>query len=480
MHEAHEDDAQAARRIAWIVGAAFFMETLDSMIIATALPAMARSFGTTPLQMSQGITAYLVAMAAFAPAAGWSAERFGARRMFVGAIAAFTGASVLCGLAPSPATFFAARALQGAAAALMSPVGRFVVLRETPKQRLIEAIGTITWPGLIGPVVGPVLGGLIVEHASWRWAFFLNLPLGMIGAWLVMRFFPLRKPGHPQALDLRGFLLNATALGAIVQGLSLLGERQGEGIAVPLSVLAFGLAAGALALRHAARAQAPMLDLRVLRVRSFRMANATAGFLSRVAIHASPFLLPLMLQVGMGMSPLDAGTAMLVYMAGNLLMKAVTTPVLRRYGFRTVLTVNGAICALTLVACGTLVPDTPTTLLYGCLLAAGLSRSLNFTAIATLAFADVPDEQRANATGLSTMLQQLAISMGVAFAALALGLSQSMRDAGSLQMADFRHAWFAAGALMALAALVARRLDHDAGAAIYALRSGGRCPPPAR
>src|SRR6218665_606532 len=330
------------RTITWIVAAAFFMETLDSTIIATALPAMAAEYGVSPLDMSHGITAYLIAMAAFAPAAGWSTERFGARRMFVGAIAVFPAASLLCGLAPEPWSFFAARVLQGAACAFMSPVGRFVVLRETPKHQLIEAIGTITWPGLIGPVIGPVLGGLIITHASWRWAFFVNVPLGLVGAWLVLRYIPPHAAGPSQPLDRIGFLLNALALSCTVFGLTLLGEPGGR-VALALAWVAAGLLAGAAALRHARRTAAPMLDLRALRVRTFAIANASAGFASRVAIHASPFLLPLMLQVGLGLSALQAGFAVLVYMLGNLAMKTVTTPILRRFGFRRVMVLNGAL-----------------------------------------------------------------------------------------------------------------------------------------
>ncbi|MFT3963773.1 MFS transporter [Propionivibrio sp.] len=330
---------QNSRAIAFTVAAAFFMETLDASIITTALPAIGAGFGTTALGVSASVTVYLVAMAVFVPAAGWCGERYGARRVFAAAVGVFTFASLLCGLAPSLWTLIAARTLQGAAAAFMSPVGRFVVLRETPQNRIIEAIATITWPGLIAPVLGPPLGGFIVSHVSWHWIFLINVPLGAIGVWLVLRYIPYRAPTRQARFDTQGFVLTALSLAALVEGLAELGERHG-GRTWPLLLIAVGIAAGVAAVRHARRTPDPMLDLRALAVPTFALAVASAGFISRVAINASPFLLPLMFQIGFGMSPTQAGLMVLVYMAGNLLMKSATTPVLRRFGFRRVLTVE--------------------------------------------------------------------------------------------------------------------------------------------
>jgi EmrB/QacA subfamily drug resistance transporter len=445
------------------------MEMLDASIITTALPAIGAAFDTTALGVSASVTVYLVAMAIFVPAAGWCGERYGARRAFATAVGVFTFASLLCALAPALWMLIAARFLQGAAAAFMSPVGRFVVLQETPQHRIIEGIATITWPGLIAPVLGPPLGGFIVSHVSWHWIFLINVPLGVLGVWLVLRHIPYRAPTRRAGFDVRGFVLTALSLAALVEGLSELGGSQGER-AWPLFLIAAGAAAGIAAVRHAQRVRDPMLDLRALRVPTYAIAIGSVGFISRIAINASPFLLPLMFQIGFGMPPMQAGVMVLVYMAGNLMMKSATTLVLRRFGFRRVLTVNGALCAATLAACGLLTPEFPMPLIYAVLLIAGMTRSMNFTTVNTLAFADVKAEQRAGASALATMFQQVAMTLGVAFAAFALGASQTLRAAPSLELADFRNVWFAVAVLMGLAAAGALRLDPAAGASISGKR----------
>ena len=453
-----------SRQVALIVATAGFMESLDATVVNTALPAMAAAFGTTPLAMTLGVTAYLLAVVVFVPAAGWAAERFGARDVFATAVAAFTLASLACGLAPSLPAFVVARIAQGAAAAFMSPVGRIVVLHETPKSRLIEALGMITWPMLIAPVVGPVLGGALVQVASWRWIFLLNIPIGLAGVALVLRFIPNHAGTQRRPFDLAGFALTGVALACLVQGLTQLGEREGAA-AVALPLIALGLVAGAGAQWHARRVPAPLLPLGSLRVPSFFHASAGAGFVARTAINASPFLLPLMFQLAFGMNALQAGALVLVYMAGNLLMKTGTTAVLRRFGYRDVLVGVGLACAAMMAACGLLRPGVTPFVLYPALFAAGMARSMYFTSITTVAFVDVAPAQRAAASALSTLLVQLSAALSVALATFVLSLSRTLHGGATLALADFRHAWLAVAALMAAAALAALRLHPDTGAA---------------
>ena len=451
------------RRVALIVAAAFFMQNLDGAIITTSLPQMARVFGVRPADLNIGITAYILSIAAFVPLSGWVADRLGAKRVFAGAIVIFTLASLVCGLSHNLWQFVAARIVQGLGGALMTPVGRLVVLRNAEKADLLAATALLTWPALIAPVIGPALGGFITTYASWRWNFLLNAPLGAAGVALVLAFVPNTSLADRTRFDLPGFVLTSTALIALLWGM--------EGLTGPrwslagLAVFA-GLGLGAAAVRHLRRREGPLLDLAPLKVPTFRISTVDAGTLFRLTISATPFLLPLMFQVAFGLTAWMAGLYVLAYFAGNLLMKTVTTPALRRFGFRNVLIGNGALAGAAILACAALAPTTPAVVVVAVLLAAGLTRSMQFTALATLTFADIEPRLRASSSTLSSMLQQVSMGLGVAVGAILINVSQSLRDADRLALADFRLAFLVIGLIAVAASALFLRLDADAGAEV--------------
>jgi len=455
--------ATRARRVALIVAAAFFMQNLDGVIINTSLPQMASVFGVRPADLNVGITAYMLSTAAFVPLSGWTADRLGAKRVFAAAIVIFTLASLVCGFSQNLWQFTAARIVQGLGGALMTPVGRMVVLRSAEKADLLAATALLTWPALIAPVIGPALGGFITTYVSWRWNFFLNAPLGAVGVALVLAFVPNSSLTARTRFDLPGFVLTSAALVALLAGL--------EGLSGPhwalagLAVLA-GLGLGAAAVRHLRRREGPLLDLAPLKTPTFTISTVGAGNLFRLTISATPFLLPLMFQVAFGLTAWTAGLYVLAYFGGNLLMKTVTTPALRRFGFRNVLIGNGVLAGASILACAALAPTTPAVIVVLVLLAAGLTRSMQFTALATLTFADIEPHLRGSSSTLSSMLQQGSIGLGIALAAVLINLSQSFRGADRLALADFRLAFLVVGVIALAASALFLRLDADAGAEV--------------
>jgi EmrB/QacA subfamily drug resistance transporter len=463
--------ARQARRVALIVAVAFFMQLLDSTIISTSLPQMGQSFGVPAVAMSIGITAYMLTMAVFVPLSGWLADRFGARNVFLAAIALFTLASIACGLSQSLSQFVTARVVQGLGSALMTPVGRILVLRNASKSELIAATALITWPALFAPVVGPVLGGFITTYLSWHWNFFINIPLGLAGLLLVARFVPGEREAETRPLDWPGFVLTSFALAAVLYGLERIAHPE-DGALPSLALIAAGVLIGWLAVRHLLRSPHPLLDLTAFRVLTFAISTLSAGTIFRVSINATPFLLPLLFQVGFGLRPVDAGLLVLAYFLGNLGMKAVTTPTLRRFGFRRVLLVNGLIASLAVMACAAISPQTPQVMVVALMLVAGLSRSMQFTALNTLAFADIDAAQRSSAATLSSMLQQVAMLFGVAVAAAILNLSQIVRAQPALDLVDFRIAFFVIGAIGLVAALRFLVLPPGAGAEVSGHTAG--------
>ncbi len=454
-------------RIAWLVAAVFFLQLLDSTIITTALPAMAADFGVSPVTMSVGITAYLLALAIVVPAAGWMGERFGARAVLLVSISTFTVASLGCALAPNLAVFILARVVQGAAAALMAPVGRMLVLRHSAKSDLVRSMATITWPALTAPVIGPILGGWITETAGWEWNFLINVPLGLVAVALFFRFVPGGQTRAVGPFDRRGYLLTAVALTLLLGGLEIVvGGHAVAGLILGVA----GAGAGLAAYRHLRAVPYPLFDLRVLRHPSFRLATFTAGSALRIAISATPFLLPLLFQIGFGLSAIDTGQLLLVYFLGNFVAKSVTTPLLRQTGFRSLATVNGLLCGLS-IAVFAVVPDSlDWRLLCALLFAAGAVRSVQFTTMNTLAYADIDPSDNATAATLAAMMQQVTMLLGVALAVATVRISSLVTgaDAG---LADFRMALLAMGVLGLCGAVAFLRLDPGTGQEVSGHRS---------
>ncbi|BBU27419.1 MFS transporter [Burkholderia sp. THE68] len=466
MPSASVSENKGSSLIIMLVAATFFMENLDGTIIATALPQMARSFNVHPADMSLGITAYLLTLAVFIPISGWAADRFGLRTVFASAIAVFTAASVLCATTSTLPAFAAARVLQGIGGAMMVPVGRLAVLRATPKEGLMRAIAIITWPGLVAPVIGPPLGGFITTYSSWRWIFYLNVPLGLIGLLLTLRYIGNEREDATRRFDLPGFALCGIACTTLLYAMELIGRSDADWTLVGVLV-AVGGVAGIASYWHLRRAAQPVVDLSALKVKTFAV-SMTGGSLFRIAISAAPFLLPLMFQVGFGMNAFESGLLTLAVFAGNLSMKLVTTPVMRRFGFRSVLIVNGVLAALSLAAMSLLTPTTPKLLIVVVLFLSGLSRSLQFTALNTLSFADVPKTQMSGASALSSTLFQMTMGIGVAIGAIALRIGEWFHghDAHSIGPEDFSVA-FLIVALVGLVGVVDLfGLAKDAGALV--------------
>lgn len=466
--------ARSATLIAYLVAGAFFMENLDGTVIATALPQMAKSFGVTPVDMNIGMSAYMLTLAIFIPASGWMADRFGARTIFASAVAVFTIASIWCAVATGLTSFTLARILQGAGGAMMVPVGRLVVLRNTSKTDLMRAIATLTWPALSAPILGPPLGGFITTYASWHWVFILNVPLGIIALFLSFWLIPNDRPATRPSFDWLGFVLTGLACAGLMYGLDLVGQTEAKWI-VGAGVLAASVVFGVVAVRHARHHPHPLPDLAAWKIQTFRV-TMHGGSLFRTAVSAVPFLVPLMLQVGFGLDPFQAGLYVLALFAGNLGMKPLTSLVLRTFGFRTTLIGNGLFFVATLFACALLTPSTPGIVIVVVLVLSGAARSMQYTAIGTIAFVDVPEHQMAGANTLFSLVQQITFGLGIALGAIALRLSDAFYTPGdpTLTLGDFHVAFLIAGCVGLLGLYDSFALPRDAGAVVSKHRTGGR------
>jgi EmrB/QacA subfamily drug resistance transporter len=467
--------------VALIVAGALFMELLDGTVIATALPQMAVSFHENPVNLSIGISAFLITLAIFIPASGWMADRFGSKTVFGSAIVIFTVASVLCGSSNTLWEFTAARVLQGLGGAMMVPVGRLVVLRSSDKRDLIRNTQFITTPGLIAPVLGPPLGGFITTFANWRWIFYLNVPIGIAGLVLVALYMTNQRAAEHQRFDWLGFALCGTGLAALIFGLDQFGRPNVDFVAAS-TLTGGGLVVCALAVLHLRRDPYPLLDLSLFRIPTFSSATLVAGSCFRIVIGSTPFLWPLLFQVGFGMSAFLSGLVIVSCAVGDLAMKVYTVRIMRRFGFRRTLFVNGILASIAVLACALFTRSTPIVVIVAVLFVIGLSRSVQFGSFNALAYADIAPQQMSAATSLGMTIQQISFGIGIAFGAVVLHGAAALRGegAGTLAIADFQIAFVAVALIAFVSALSFGRLDPYAGAHVSGHRpDAGRAPAPA-
>jgi EmrB/QacA subfamily drug resistance transporter len=449
------------RLIPLIVATALFMENMDSTVIATSLPAIAADIGTSPLTLKLAITSYLLSLAVFIPASGWTADRFGARMVFSIAIAVFMVGSIGCAISTSVTDFVIARILQGIGGAMMTPVGRLVLLRSIDKSALVNAMAWVTVPALIGPVIGPPLGGFITTYFSWHWIFLINIPIGLVGIFMAMRYIDPIRSEDPERFDLYGLVLAGIGLAGIAFGLSVAGLNL-----LPWSIVAALVAIGTISMTlyviHAKRTASPVLDFTLLRLPTLR-ASIYGGFLFRLGIGALPFLLPLLMQVGFGLSPFRSGLVTFASAVGAMGMKTLAARLIRTFGFRNIMTINAFVSSVFLAACALFTPATPLLLIMILLVVGGFFRSLQFTAINTVAYAEVEPAQMSRATTLVSVNQQLAISAGVAVGAFCVESTMLMRHVSELSAADFAPAFIVVSIISAISTYFFYQMPDDAG-----------------
>ncbi|WP_430459014.1 DHA2 family efflux MFS transporter permease subunit [Pusillimonas minor] len=446
--------------IPFIVGCALFMQMLDATVVATAIPAMAAALDTTPVKMNVAITSYLLALAVFVPISGWAGERFGARKVFIVAIVLFSAASVACALSQNLPQLVIARLFQGLAGAMMVPVGRIIMLQRTPKEDLLKAMSFLAMPALLGPIIGPPLGGFLVTYASWHWIFLINVPVGALGIYLIMKYIRPDLPAHARRLDWLGFMLSGIALATLVWGFESIGNADATRLQT-LGLISIGASCGLLYVWHARHHPHPILDLSLLRIPSFAI-SVLGGNLCRFTVGATPFLLAILLQVAFDMSAFAAGLISFTGAAGALLMKFIATRVIETFGYKRVLTINALISGGFTAACAFFEASTPFWVMVAILAVGGVFRSLQFTAVNTLTYAQLTSAQMSKASTFAAMAQQLGISLGVGCAALIMNISMNARGAATLAQDDVAWAFAAIGAITALSFFSFIRLPANA------------------
>jgi EmrB/QacA subfamily drug resistance transporter len=443
------------------VGSALLMQFIDQTALSTALPTLAAAFRIPPIDLKLVLTSYILVQAVIVPASGWAADRWGARRIFMAAMATFLLGSVLCGLSRSLGELVLFRILQGAGAAMIMPVGRIIVVGQSSRAQLVKAMALLTTPAMVGPIIGPPLTGLILQIASWPWIFYINLPVGILGMVAVWKFVPRTRQPHPGRFDTLGFVLAAVAMSTTMGLAETLGFHLIPWTA-QVAALIIGIASIVLFIRHARSAERPVLDLSLFGRRTFR-ASCSAGTLLRIGIGATPFLMPLLLQIGMGWSPLQAGGLTIAMAIGALVSRPLATPMMKLLGFRNILVWTAGMVGLFTIAPGFFRVGTPVWLMFGLLAVGGFVRATQFTASNALAFAELDQKQVTAASTMQAVILQLSVSMGITVGSLALQLVR-MGSGGALTPSQFTLPFCFVGALSLLAVPIYARLPRDAGA----------------
>ena len=404
------------RFLPWVVATALFMEQLDSTIVNTAIPSMAASLHVTPLSLKAVVTSYILSLAVCIPVSGWMADRFGTRRVFASAVAIFTLSSIMCGLSLDAPMLVAARILQGIGGAMMMPVGRLTIIRTFPKNELLAAMNFVIIPALIGPLLGPTVGGLIVHWLSWREIFFINVPVGLIAVFLAYRYMPDYHGEEPRPLDLIGLLLFATGIALLSWLLEIFGEHTLDPtLAIALLLLAMSLLASYV--WHARHRMHPLLRLTLFRIRTFRVSVA-GGFVTRLGVGGMPFLLPLLYQLGLGLPAWQSGLLMMPSAAAAMGMKFISVRVLARFGYRRVLIVNTVLIGATISLFSLVGPGTSWSVIVLLGLSLGFFNSLQFSSMNSIAYADIDSADSSMASTIASSLQQLSMSFGLACGSL--------------------------------------------------------------
>jgi EmrB/QacA subfamily drug resistance transporter len=446
-----------------ILAVALFMEQLDSTVISTSLPAIAADIGSDPIALKLALTSYFVALAIFIPISGWMSDRFGARNIFRLAILVFVLGSIACAFSNSLPAFVVSRFFQGMGASMMTPVGRLLLVRSTPRSELVSAMAWLTIPALIGPICGPPLGGFLTTYLSWHWIFWINVPVGLMGILLAGRFLPVTDPRNPRPIDVVGFVLASIAFAGAVFGLSVI-SLPALPIVYGYLTIAVGLVAFLFYLLHARRAEFPLLDPKTFSYPLFRAAAIGANIF-RLGIASTPFLLPLMLQLGFGYNPFESGMITFVSTIGAIISKFFAERVYALFGFRTVLSLGVGFGAVFFILNGFFTPATPVWVIMGALLVGGVLRSMTFTGFNALAYSDVEEADMSQATSINAVMQQLTQAFGIALAGAILEIA-TLSHGGPVQLADFHISFWIVGGISALATFTFLRLAPDAGAQV--------------